>query len=61
MESSDTDLQIAPNALQPLQVVIIGGLLQENPFYVEPDPVLREIRAQRRRSVGTPSRTSARA
>jgi hypothetical protein len=27
--------------------VIIGGLLQENPFYVDPDQFLLEIRDQR--------------
>jgi hypothetical protein len=27
--------------------VIIGGLLQENPFFVPPDELLREIRQRR--------------
>jgi hypothetical protein len=28
-------------------VVIIGGVLQENPFFVPPDEFLREIRERR--------------
>jgi hypothetical protein len=34
-------------ALRTHPVVIIGGLLQENPFYVEPGQLLRELRDQR--------------
>jgi hypothetical protein len=34
------------NALRTHPVVILGGLMQENPFYVEPDEFLREARAQ---------------
>jgi len=34
-------------ALRTHPVVIIGGLMQENPFYVDPDQFLREIREQR--------------
>ena len=41
-------------ALRTHPVVIIGGLLQENPFYVDPDDFLREIREQRPASIGTP-------
>jgi hypothetical protein len=33
-------------ALRTHPVVIIGGLLQENPFYVDPDKLLRELREQ---------------
>jgi DcmR-like sensory protein len=33
-------------ALRTHPVVIIGGLLQENPFYVEPDQLLRELREE---------------
>lgn len=28
-------------------MVIIGGILQENPFFVPPDEFLRELRARR--------------
>jgi hypothetical protein len=42
------------HALRTHPVVIIGGLLQENPFYVEPDELLPEIREQREASAGTP-------
>jgi hypothetical protein len=38
-------------ALRTHPVVIIGGLLQENPFFVPPDELLLEIREQR--SAGT--------
>ena len=34
-------------ALRTHPVVIIGGLMQENPFYVDPDQLLREMREQR--------------
>ena len=33
-------------ALRTHPVVIIGALLQENPFYVDPDELLRELREQ---------------
>ena len=33
-------------ALRTHPVVIIGGLMQENPFYVPPEELLREIQAQ---------------
>jgi hypothetical protein len=33
------------NALRTHPVVIIGGLMQENPFYVAPDEFLREMQA----------------
>jgi hypothetical protein len=35
------------DALRTHPVVIIGGLLQENPFFVPPDQLLLEIRARR--------------
>jgi MEDS: MEthanogen/methylotroph, DcmR Sensory domain len=34
-------------ALRTHPVVIIGGLVQQNPFYVEPDQLLRELQEQR--------------
>ena len=34
-------------ALRTHPVVIIGGFLHENPFYVDPDQLLREVREQR--------------
>jgi hypothetical protein len=34
-------------ALQTHPFVIIGGLLQENPFYVDPEQLLAELRARR--------------
>jgi hypothetical protein len=35
------------DALRTHPIVIIGGLLQENPFYVSPDQLLSEIRERR--------------
>ena len=43
-------------ALRTHPVVIIGRLLQENPFYVDPDEILLEIREQRAASADTPVR-----
>jgi hypothetical protein len=42
------------DALRTHPVVIIGGLLQENPFFVSPDQLLLEIRERRaaRKSAG---------
>jgi hypothetical protein len=40
-------------ALRTHPVVIIGGLLQENPFYADPDELLLEIRTHRPAGVGT--------
>ena len=40
------------HALQTHPVVIIGGLMQENPFYVDPDQLLAEIRERRLSRVG---------
>ena len=38
---------VVMDALRTHPLVIIGGLLQENPFYVSPDQLLLEIRARR--------------
>jgi hypothetical protein len=38
---------VVMDALRTHPVVIIGGLLQENPFFVPPDQFLLEIRARR--------------
>ena len=46
---------VVMNALRTHPLVIIGGLLQENPFYVPPDELLSEIRG--RRSAREPART----
>jgi hypothetical protein len=39
-------------ALRTHPVVIIGGLLQENPFYVNPDELLLELRGRPPASAG---------
>ncbi len=46
----------AMDALRTHPVVIIGGLLQENPFYVSPDQLLSEIRE--RQSAGKSADTA---
>jgi len=38
---------VVMDALRTHPVVIIGGLLQENPFFVSPDQLLLEIRERR--------------
>jgi hypothetical protein len=43
------------NSLRTHAMVIIGGVLQENPFFVPPDEFLRELReraGQNSRGVG---------
>ena len=42
-------------ALRTHPVVIIGGLVQENPFYVDPDQLLVELRERRSPHVGAGS------
>jgi hypothetical protein len=51
---SKFDARTVMHALRTHPRVIIGGLLQENPFYVDPAEFLVEIRQQRAASVGTP-------
>jgi len=46
---------VVMDALRTHPVVIIGGLLQENPFFVPPDQLLLEIR--QRRSIGKSAST----
>jgi len=47
---------VVMDALRTHPVVIIGGLLQENPFFVSPDQLLLEIRE--RRSTGKSASTA---
>jgi hypothetical protein len=49
------DARTVMHALRTHPLVIIGGLLQENPFYVDPEEFLREIRQQRAASASTPA------
>jgi hypothetical protein len=35
-------------------MVIIGGILQQNPFYIPPDEFLQEFRQRRARRSGPP-------
>jgi MEDS: MEthanogen/methylotroph, DcmR Sensory domain len=46
---------VVMDALRTHPVVIIGGLLQENPFYVSPDQLLLEIRERRSARKGASS------
>jgi hypothetical protein len=54
---SKFEASVVIDALRTHPVVIIGGLLQENPFFVPPEQFLLEIREQRsvRSSAGTAS------
>jgi len=36
-------------------ITIIGGILQENPFFVPPDKFLRELRDREARRAATPA------
>jgi hypothetical protein len=36
-------------------MVVIGGVLQQNPFFVPPDEFLREFRERRSRRSGSPA------
>jgi hypothetical protein len=44
---------VVMDALRTHPAVIIGGLLQENPFFVPPDQLLQEIRQRRPASEST--------
>ena len=48
---------VAMDVMRTHPVVIIGGVLQENPFFVSPDQFLLEIRE--RRSVRTSARLAS--
>ena len=46
---------VVMDALRVHPMVIVGGLLQENPFYVPPDVFLSELRERARRSRPSPN------
>ena len=46
------DASTVVDALRTHPLVIIGGLMQENPFYVEPDQLLLELQEQRSSRAG---------
>jgi hypothetical protein len=52
---SKFDASVVMDALRTHPVVIIGGLLQENPFFVPPDQYLHEIRERRSAREGASS------
>jgi hypothetical protein len=52
---SKFDASVVMDALRTHPAVIIGGLLQENPFFVPPDQYLLEIREQRSVREGSPA------
>jgi hypothetical protein len=41
--------EVVMDIMRTHPMVIIGGILQENPFFVPPDEMLREIRERQRR------------
>jgi hypothetical protein len=44
------DASVVMDVMRTHPVVIIGGILQENPFFVPPEEMLREIRSRARRA-----------
>jgi hypothetical protein len=40
--------RVAMDVLRTHPMVVVGGLLRENPFYVAPDALLKELRGRRR-------------
>jgi hypothetical protein len=44
---------LALDVLRTHPMVIIGGVLQVNPFFVQPDEFLRELRERKERVVST--------
>jgi hypothetical protein len=40
-------------------MILIGGIVQENPFFVPPDEFLRELRERRAPAAKAPGRTPA--
>jgi hypothetical protein len=46
------DAKVVMNILRTHPMVIIGGVLEQNPFFVPPDEFLRELRERARESVG---------
>lgn len=43
---SKFDASVVVNIMRTHPMVIIGGIMQENPFYVPPDEMLKELRAR---------------
>jgi hypothetical protein len=52
---SKFDASTVVYALRTHPLVILGGLLQENPFYVDPEELLVQMREQRPADAGTPT------
>jgi hypothetical protein len=52
---SKIDASVAMDIMRTHPIVIIGGLLRENPFFVPPDQFLLEIRERRARGARTVS------
>jgi DcmR-like sensory protein len=55
-DSNTLGAGMALDVLRTHPIVIIGGVLQENPFFVPPDEFLREVNQRRRRSSTPASR-----
>lgn len=59
-DASRFSASVAMDMMRTHPLVIVGGVLQENPFYVSPDELLEEIRAARsRRLPATRTHSSA--
>jgi len=59
-DASKFGADVALDVMRTHPLVIIGGVLQENPFFVPPDELLREIyEARSRRLPATPTHSAA--
>jgi hypothetical protein len=57
-DSNSLGAGMALDVVRTHPMVVIGGLLQENPFFVSPDEFLEELNQRRRRSSTSASRAS---
>jgi len=56
LKSGDKAVHVLnPGHSQDHPLVIIGGILQENPFFVPPDEFLREFRQRRAGRISSPA------
>jgi hypothetical protein len=52
---SKFDASVVIDIMRTHPMVIIGGIVQENPFFIPPEQMLKELEARKARAAGTPS------
>jgi hypothetical protein len=52
---SKFDASVVIDIMRTHPMVIIGGILQENPFFIPPEQMLEELAARKQGAAGTPS------